>query len=73
MVPDGGIDMRVIKIKLTEQLYSDMKRGAKARGISVAQFAVQRLAFDRYDLITQELLDAGHMSLDRCNKNETVL
>lgn len=65
--------MREIKIKVTEQLYTDLKRGSKSVGLSVAQFAAQRLSMDRYDLITEELIKEGHITYGRCDKNETVL
>jgi hypothetical protein len=65
--------MRELKIKITEQLFEDLKRAAKARDMSIPQFAAFRLAQDRYDLITEELIREGHVSLGRCQKNETVL
>jgi hypothetical protein len=64
--------MHNLKIRITDQLYADLKRAAKARGMTVAKFAAFRLASDRYDLITEELIRAGHVSIGR-EKNETVL
>ena len=65
--------MRTLKIKVTEQLYEDLKRAAKPRDMSIPEFAAFRLAQDRYDLVTEELIREGHVSLGRGQKNETVL
>lgn len=64
--------MRSFVVKVTDQLWTDLKRGARSRKMSVAQFAAFRLQIDRYDLITEELLAEGHVSKGRMS-NETVL
>ena len=65
--------MREIKIKITDQLHTDMKRGAKALRMTVSQFAAYRLHMDRYAIVTESLIREGHMSVGRGQKNETVL
>ena len=66
------VGVREITIKITEQLWDDLKRGAKSRDMTISQFAAFRLTLDRYDLITEELIKEGHVSMGRAT-NETVL
>ena len=65
--------MHEMKIRITDQLHQDMKRGAKALGMTVSQFAAYRLSLDRYAIVTDGLIREGHLSVGRGQKNETVL
>jgi hypothetical protein len=65
--------MREIKIKITDQLHQDMKRGAKALRMTISQFAAYRLSLDRYGIVTESLIREGHLCVGRGQKNETVL
>jgi len=65
--------MREMKIQITDQLYADLKRGAKARRMTVCQFAAWRLQSDRYDLVTTGLINDGHLTMVPSQKNAGVL
>jgi hypothetical protein len=62
-----------ITISIDGRLYSTLANSAKARGLSIPAFISQYLAHARYDLVTEDLVRNGHLSIGRCDKNETVL
>jgi hypothetical protein len=65
--------MHEMKIRITDQLHTDLARGAKAMRMTVSQFAAYRLSLDRYAIVTESLISEGHLSTGRGQKNETVL